>query len=138
MTNKMIATWDGGLRFVYTSATGHELVTDGPVDAGGTDTAPTPMELLVLGLIGCTGVDVASILIKMKEPLEGLEVSAEFERAEQHPRVYTKIHLTYRLRGKLTEKKVERAIQLSEGKYCSASAMMGQTAKITHEYSIEA
>ncbi len=138
MTNKMTATWDSGMRFVHTSATGHQLVTDAPEANGGTNTAPTPMELLLLGLIGCTGVDVTSILAKMKEPLQGLEVSAEFERCEEHPRVYTKIHLTYRLRGALAEKKVERAIELSEKKYCSASAMLGRTAVITHDYVIEA
>ena len=80
---------------------------------------------------------VTNILIKMKEPLEGLEVSAGFERSEKHPRVYTKIHLTYKFRGALNEKKVQRAIGLSETKYCSVSAMVGQTAKITHEYTIE-
>lgn len=137
MSNAMTARWDGGMRFVHTSATGHELITDAPVDGGGTDTAPTPMELILLGVIGCTGVDVASILTRMKEPLEGLEVSATFERADEHPRVYTKIHLTYHLRGDLDEKKVRRAIDLSENKYCSASAMVGKTAAMSHEYVIE-
>ncbi len=137
MSNTMTTVWDGGLRFVHTSATGHELTTDVPVDGGGTDTAPTPMELVLLGLIGCTGVDVTAILVKMKEPLEALEVSADFQRAEKHPRVYTTIHLRYKFRGALDVKKVERAIGLSENKYCSVSAMVGQTAKITHEYTIE-
>ena len=86
---KMTATWAGGMRFVYESATGHGLVTDAPKQAGGLDTAATPMELVLLGLIGCTGVDVSSILLKMKEPLQGLEVSAEYERADSHPKVYT-------------------------------------------------
>jgi putative redox protein len=138
MNNKMTATWDGGLRFVHTSVSGHALVTDAPETSGGTDTAPSPLELILLGVIGCTGVDVATILTRMKEPLAGLEVSAEFERADEHPRVYTKIHLIYRLRGALDEKKVRRAIELSETKYCSASAMVGKTATITHEFSIEA
>ncbi len=137
MNKTMTTTWDGGLRFVHTSATGHELITDVPTESGGTDTAPTPLELVLLGLIGCTGVDVTAILTKMKEPLEGLEISADFERAEKHPRVYTRIHLRYNFRGKLDEKKVQRAIALSETKYCSVSAMVGQTAKITHEYTIE-
>ena len=65
----MTATWAGGLRFVHHSATGHALVTDAPEEAGGTDSAPTPMELVILALIGCTGVDVTSILVKMKQPL---------------------------------------------------------------------
>ena len=137
MSNRMTAKWDGGMRFTYTSATGHDLITDAPVAGGGTDTAATPMELILLGVIGCTGVDVASILTKMREPLEGLEMSADFERAADHPRVYTKIHLTYHLRGDLNEKKVKRAIDLSENKFCSASAMVGKTAEITHEYVIE-
>ncbi len=137
MSNQMTATWDGGLRFVHTSASGHELTTDAPVVSGGQNTAPSPMELILLGVIGCTGVDVATILTRMKEPLEGLAVSAEFERADEHPRVYTKIHLVYRLRGALNEKKVRRAIELSETKYCSASVMVGKTAQITHEFVIE-
>lgn len=133
---KMTATWAGGTRFVYQSNTGHGLVTDSPLEAGGLDTAATPMELVMLGLIGCTGVDVTSILLKMKEPLEGLEVTAEYERAEKHPRVYTKIHLKYTVKGTLNEKKLQRAIKLSENTYCSVSAMLGKTAEITSEYDL--
>jgi putative redox protein len=132
----MKATWTGGMRFEYKSATGHDLVTDVPVEKGGGGTAASPIELLLLGLIGCTGVDVATILERMKQPLEGLEVAAEFERAEDHPRVYTRIHVTYTLKGDLDEAKVKRAIELSENKYCSASAMLGKTAAITHDYRI--
>ena len=130
----MTATWTGGMRFVYTSDTGHGLVTDAPKEAGGGDTAATPMELLLLGLIGCTGVDVTSILKKMKEPLEALEVTVEAERADKHPKVYTKIHLTYQVKGNVDPKKLERAIKLSESTYCSASAMLGQTAEITSKF----
>jgi putative redox protein len=133
---KMTATWAGGMRFVYQSATGHGLVTDAPQEAGGLGTAATPMELVMLGLIGCTGVDVSSILLKMKEPLEGLEVVAEYERADSHPKVYTRIHLKYTIRGKVSPKKAERAIGLSENNYCSVSAMLRSTAEITHEYEI--
>lgn len=135
-SNRMTATWTGGMRFVYKSATGHGLVTDAPVEGGGDGTAVTPMELILLGLIGCTGVDVASILERMREPLEDLEVTATYERAETHPKVYTKIHLTYSLKGELDEKKVRRAIDLSENKYCSVSTMLRHTADITHEYVI--
>jgi putative redox protein len=133
----MTATWTGDKRFEYESATGHALVTDAPVEVGGGNTAASPIELLILSLIGCTGVDVASILTKMKEPLEGLKVTAESERAEEHPRVYTKIHLTYFVKGPVNVKKLERAINLSETRYCSASAMLAKTAKITHEYVLE-
>lgn len=131
---KMTATWTGGMRFVYESASGHGLLTDAPEKAGGGDTAATPMELLILGLIGCTGVDVTSILTKMKQPLEALTVTAETERAEEHPKVYTKIHLTYHVKGAVNVKKLERAINLSETRYCSASAMLSKTAEITSEY----
>ncbi len=128
------ATWTGDMRFEYKSATGHPLATDAPETAGGGNTAPTPMELLILGLIGCTGVDVTSILKKMKEPLEALKVTAETERAEEHPKVFTKIHLTYHVKGDVNVKKLERAINLSEFRYCSASAMLRKTAELTSEY----
>lgn len=133
---KMTATWAGGMRFVYKSASGHGLVTDAPEEAGGEGTAASPMEIVMLGLIGCTGVDVTSILLKMKEPLVGLEVSAEYERAEQHPKVFTRIHLKYTTRGPISEKKLQRAISLSENTYCSVSAMLNKTAEITNEYEL--
>ncbi len=138
-TNIMTATWTGGLRFVHRSASGHAVVTDamGPASPeGAAATAASPMELLILGLIGCTGVDVVSILERMRQPLEGLEVSATYERAESHPKIFTKIHLTYTLKGPLDEKKVRQAIELSETKYCSVSAMLGKAVTITHEYAL--
>ncbi len=135
--NTMTATWTGGRRFVHRSASGHGLVTDTSVEFGGTDTAPSPMELIMLGLIGCTGIDVASILERMREPLRGLEVTATYERAEAHPKVFTKIHLIYSLQGDLDEKKVQRAIDLSESKYCSVSAMLTGSVDISHEYDIK-
>ena len=135
--NTMTATWTGGRRFVHTSASGHGLVTDTTEEFGGSGTAPSPMELIILGLIGCTGIDVSSILERMREPMRGLEVTATYQRAETHPKIYTKIHLSYVLKGGLDEKKVRRAIDLSESKYCSVSAMLGHTTDITHEYVIE-
>jgi len=130
---QMNAKWLGEKRFVYRSATGHSLVSDAPAEVGGGDTAPTPMELVLLGLIGCTGVDVTSILLGMREPLAGLEVVAEAERADEHPRIYTKIHLIYLVSGPVNEKKVHRAVRLSESKYCSVSAMLAGATEITHE-----
>jgi len=135
--NTMTATWTGGRRFQHRSASGHGLVTDTSVEFGGTDTAPSPMELIILGLIGCTGVDVTSILERMREPLRGLEVTATYERSEAHPKVFTHIHLIYSLQGDLDEKKVQRAIDLSESKYCSVSAMLNGTVDIPHEYDIK-
>ena len=132
----MSASWDGGKRFVCRSATGHTVVTDAPTSVGGGDSGPTPMELLILGLLGCTGIDVASILQRMREPVEKLEVTAQVERAADHPRVYTRIRLTYIVTGDVAEAKLARAIELSEGKFCSASAMLGRTADITSAYEI--
>ena len=134
--DEMKATWTGGLRFELHSATGHDTVTDAPVDVGGTDSAPTPMELVMLGLLGCTGLDVASMLHKMKQPLEHFEVRATHERAEKHPRIFTRIHLIYELRGDLSPKKVQRAVDLSESTYCSVSAMLRETTEITNEVRI--
>lgn len=131
------ATWAGGLRFVHTSGSGHTLATDAPTASGGGGTGPSPMELLLAGLIGCTGIDVADILQRMRQPLGALEIAAEARRADEHPRVFTRIHLTYTLSGDLDEDKVKHAIELSEDKYCSASAMLGRTAAITHEYRIQ-
>ena len=131
--NKFVATWDGGFRFVHRSASGHEVVTDAPEAAGGTNTAATPMELVVHGLIGCTGVDVASILKRMRQPLEALEVTAEVERAEDHPKIYTKIHVTYRVKGDIPLAKIEHAVELSEGTFCSVSAMLRDPVEITNE-----
>lgn len=132
----MIATWTDGMRFVHRSASGHAVVTDAPVDKGGGGSAPSPMELVILGLIGCTGVDVVSILKKMRQPLESCEVEAVSERAEDHPRVYTRIRVTYTLRGDLDPKKVERAVELSEQTFCSVSAMLRGTTEITSEIRI--
>lgn len=130
----MKATWVDGMRFAYETATGHGLVTDAPESVGGRNTAATPMELVLLGLLGCTGVDVVSILQKMKQSPESLQVRCQAERAENHPKVYTKIHLIYEVRGDVDEAKLERAIGLSETKYCSVSAMLSSTAEITHEF----
>lgn len=135
--DRMTATWTGGRGFVCRSASGHEVMINTPVASGGDGSAPSPMELVLLGLVGCTGIDVSSILERMREPLKGLEVAATYERSENHPRVYTKIHLTYTLQGDLDEKKVQRAIDLSESTYCSVSAMLSPAVEISHEYVIE-
>jgi putative redox protein len=135
--NTMTATWNGDMAFTQTSGTGHTLVTDVPVEKGGSDLGPTPMELLILGLMGCLGLDVVSILKGMRQPLEGLTITASFERAEDHPKIYTAIHLALAFRGDLEAKKVDRAIKLSESKYCSVSAMLGHDARITRDFTIE-
>ena len=135
---KTTATWTSGRQFVAETETGHAVVMDAPVAAGGRNTAPSPMELLLVGLAGCTGIDVVFILAeRMKKPLTGLSVEVSGTRADSEPKVYTQIDVTYRVRGKgLQEKDVRRAISLSAEKYCSASIMLGKTAKLTSSFTL--
>jgi len=131
-------TWIKDKQFVGETGSGHGLVLDTSTQFGGGDTGPSPMELLLLGQAGCTGIDVIYILKeRMKKPVTGLSVTVEGVRAETQPKVYTDIALTYRLHGRgLTEKDVVRAIELSETKYCSASIMFAKTARIRSRYEI--
>jgi putative redox protein len=122
------AQWIDSHRFVAESDSKHGLVMDGDKKTGN-----SPMELVLLGLCGCTGYDVASILTKKREPFTSLEVLASAERAPDPPMVYTKIKLTYKVRGKVSRKSVEDAVRLSEEKYCSVSAMLQKSVKITTE-----
>jgi putative redox protein len=127
---KGTATWVSEQRFNGIAGSGHEVVVDGDSKAGN-----SPMELVLIGLCGCTGYDVVSILRKKREPFTSLEVRAEAERAATPPTVYTEIRLTYTVGGKVSHKAVEDAVRLSEEKYCSVAAMLSETAKIT--YTIE-
>ena len=124
--NSAKAVWMDNQRFTGIADSGHSIIVDGD-KAGGN----SPMELVLIGLCGCTGYDVVSILKKKREPLTGLEVRAEAERAPDPPSVYTSIRLVYRIGGKVSRKAVEDAVRLSEEKYCSVSAMLGKTAKIS-------
>lgn len=135
---KAIATWTSGRQFVAETETGHAVVMDAPVAGGGRNTAPSPMELLLVGLAGCTGIDVVYILKdRMKKPLTALAVEVSGTRADTEPKVYTQIQVVYRVRGVgLEDKDVRRAISLSAEKYCSASIMLGKTARITSAYVI--
>jgi putative redox protein len=126
------ATWTDGERFVGLATSGHAMV----VDAAKDKTAPSPMELVLIGLCGCTASDVVGILRKKREPFTRLEVSAEAERAPEPPAVYTSIQLRYRIGGKVSRKAVEDAVRLSKEKYCSVSQMLAKTAKITTEIEI--
>ena len=125
--------WTGGEEFVATMPSGHAV----PFDADRKhNAAPGPMEMLLGALGACTSVDVAIILAKKRQRLESLEVSVSGERASEPPQVWTKIEIVYRLTGKLDEKAVEHAIELSETKYCSVAAMLGKTAKMSYRYEI--
>ena len=123
--------WADHERFVGSATSRHSIV----IDAAAEKTANRPMELVLLGLCGCTASDVVSILRKKREPFTGLEVHAHAERANGYPAIYTEIKLTYRVRGPVSHKAIEDAVRLSKEKYCSVSAMLEKTAKIT--FSIE-
>lgn len=134
---KAQVTWTGpGLRMVGEANDGPAVIID---SAGqyGNRTGPAPMELILLGLAGCTAMDVISIMSKKRQPLTNLQVKVEADRANEHPHVYTKIHLEYVAYGVgLDEQALTRAITLSEEKYCSAQAMLKQAAEITSSYRI--
>ena len=123
--------------FVAESGSGHAVVLDGAPDAGGRNLGARPMELLLMGLGGCTAFDVVHILRKGREEVTDCVVEVEAERAETDPKIFTRIHMHYRVAGRgLAPAKVERAIALSAEKYCSASAIMAKTATITHDWEV--
>ncbi|MFP4020472.1 MAG: OsmC family protein [Halanaerobium sp.] len=133
---KINVDWQGDLEFKNHLPSGHELTVDAAEKSGGQNNGPRPMELLLSGLAGCTGIDVVLILKKMKTELEDFEMEIDAERAEEAPKRFTKIEIKYKFTGKkLDERKVERAIKLSEEKYCSASNSFN--AEITSSYEIE-
>src|SRR5512138_3067209 len=123
------ATWLSHDRFVAQATSGHALV----VDAGKEKLASSPVELGLIALCGCTASDIVNILRKKREPFTGLEVRAEGERASDPPMVYTAIRLVYRVTGNVSHKAMEDAVRLSKEKYCSVSAMLEKTAKMTFE-----
>jgi putative redox protein len=123
--------WTDKDRFVALASSRHSMV----MDAGAEKTANSPMELVLIALCGCTASDVIGILRKKREQFTALEVRAAGERADGYPAVYTAIHLTYVVRGTVSEKAMQDAVRLSKEKYCSVSAMLEKTAKIT--YTIE-
>jgi putative redox protein len=125
--------WFGDQKFVATGPSGHAIVVDSDRE---TNSAPGPMELVLMALGACTGTDVVIVLKKKRQRLDQLEVICSGERAAEPPTVWTKLELLYRLRGKLDEAAVKHAIELSEGKYCSVAAMLKQTAKLTWRYEI--
>ena len=129
--------WLDNMSFVGESGSGHSVVMDGPPEAGGRNLGIRPMEMLLLGVGGCSSFDVVSMLKKSRQDITNCEVTISAERADTEPKVFTKIHLHFTLEGNnLSEKKVERAVSLSAEKYCSASIMLGKTAKITHDFEI--
>lgn len=129
--------WVQDATFIGESASGHAVVMDGPPESGGRNLGPRPMEMLLLGMGGCTAFDVVYILQRARQPVVDCVVEIEAERAEEAPKVFTKIHVHFIVSGRgLSEKQVERAVHLSAEKYCSASIMLGKAATITHDFEV--
>ena len=129
--------WVDGLLMVGKSDSGHTITMDGPPESGGENLSVRPMEMLLLGVAGCTMIDVVTTLKKMRQDLSHLETKINAERATDHPKVFTDIHIQFILKGQnLDEKKIDKAITLSAEKYCSASIMLGEMATITHDFKV--
>lgn len=123
--------------FEGTSGSGHTVIMDGPPDHGGQEKGVRPMEMLLLGVGGCASFDVVHILRKSRQQVTACEAEVTAERAGTEPKVFTKIHLHFRISGEnLKENQVKRAVELSAEKYCSASIMLGKTADVTHSYEL--
>lgn len=133
---KAVVRWEGEAKFRGIPASGHELLMDGPPDIGGVNAGPRPMEMLLLGVGGCSSIDVVYILKKARQDVTGCEVELTAERAPEPPQVFTKLHLHFVVTGRgLKENQVKRAVELSAEKYCSASIMVGRSgAEVTHSY----
>lgn len=128
---------DAAMSFIAETGSGHIVAMDGAPEAGGRNLAPRPMELLLAGSGGCSAFDVVMILQKGRHAVTGCDVTLQAERAESDPKVFTRINLHYRVKGKaLKPEAVERAILLSKEKYCSASIMLGKTATFTTSHEI--
>ncbi len=130
--------WTGAASFLGESGSGHQVQMDGPPAEGGKNQGPRPMEMMLLGLGGCTSFDVMSILKKARQDVTDCVTEIEAERADSVPSVFTRIHIHFRVTGhKLKDKQVARAVELSAEKYCSASIMLEKAGvEITHDYSI--
>ena len=129
---EVVANWQEGTAFSVTAGSGQTLLTDGAAKLG-----QSPMELILAGLAGCTGADVIDILRKKRQNVTGLEVRVFGERSEEHPRVYTQVEIVFIVTGhKVDPEAVRRAVELSENKYCSVSAMLRTTAQLVCRYEI--
>ena len=129
--------WVQDATFLGESGSGHAVVMDGPPEHGGRNLGVRPMEMLLLGMGGCTAFDVVHILKKSRQPISDCVAELEAERADADPKIFTRIHVHFIVTGSgLDEKRVARAVSLSADKYCSASIMLGKTATITHDYEI--
>ena len=134
---KVRIKWVEEVSFLAQSESGHAVLMDGPPEGGGRNLGPRPMEMLLMGMAGCSSYDVVHILKKGRADIRDCVLEVDAERATTDPKVFTKIHLHFIVTGKaLKTEAVERAIKLSAEKYCSASIMLGQVVPITHDFSV--
>lgn len=134
---KATVKWLDNMSFVGESGSGHSVVMDGPPDDGGRNMGVRPMEMVLLGMGGCTAFDVVHILKRGRQDITDCHVELEAERATEVPKVFTKIHAHYVVKGKnLDAKKVERAITMTAETYCSVSIMLAKSVEITHDFEI--
>ncbi len=132
-----VIKWQGKMAFEATTEGGHSVLMDASPEVGGEDRGPRPMEMVLMGLGGCTGIDVVLMLQKSKQAINGCEIEICAERSDSVPKVYSKIHVHFKVTGTdLNEKKVKRAVDLSAEKYCSVSKMLEATVVMSHDYEI--
>ncbi len=137
MSQTVTAHWLQDYTFVGKTDSNKSVIMDAPIVTDGEKIAPSPMEMVLFGLIGCTGIDVKLILTKSKKEITKLEVIATAERRDEFPRIFTDIHVHFKVSGtNIDEKSVGRAVKLSAEKYCSVSAMLDNTVNITHDFEI--
>ncbi|KXB06094.1 hypothetical protein AKJ53_01360 [candidate division MSBL1 archaeon SCGC-AAA382F02] len=125
-----------GLNFLGKADSGHWVVMDGPSEYGGTEGGSKPMELVLIALGGCTGMDVVSLLDKMKVNYDDLKIEVSASREEDHPKIFTEIQIKYKIWGNVPEEKVKKAINKSQEKYCSVSEILQNSAEVNYDYEI--
>ncbi|MEG6615028.1 OsmC family protein [Peptococcaceae bacterium 1198_IL3148] len=134
---KVTVEWEGKMKFSATDESGHTITMDAPTAAGGDNTAPTPLSLILMSVAGCSGIDIVSILDKMKVKVEQFNIEVEGERVDDNPKVFKTVNVVYKLKGEhLPPDKVERAVKLSVDKYCSAVHIVNKTAQMKFTYEV--
>ena len=134
---KAVVKWLDNMSFIGESESGHSVVMDGPPDSGGRNMGVRPMEMVLLGMGGCTAFDTVMILQRQRQAITDCHVELSAERADEVPKVFTKIHVHYIVTGKaLDEKKVARAVEMTAEKYCSVSIMLAKSVDVTHDFEI--
>lgn len=131
-----ICKWVQGLQFVGRGESGHGIVLDAHPNVGGSDTGNRPGELTLIALGCCTGMDVVSILNKMRVKIEGLEIEVKGEAAQEHPKVWTEAWINFKVKGEVPEDKLRKAIEMSRDKYCSVGALFSKGVKMHYDYEI--